>query len=54
MANLENENELYKKMYYRLFNSVTDALEKDSLSEIKFLLKKAQVETNEMYIKDGE
>ncbi len=54
MANSENKNELYKKMYYRLFNRVTDALEKDSLSEIKFLLKKAQVETEEIFIKDGE
>ena len=35
----------YKKMYFKLFNSVTDAIE---------ILQKAQIETEEIYITSGE
>lgn len=35
----------YKSMYYKLFNSVTDAIE---------ILKKAQLETEEIYIDSSE
>ena len=43
----------YKKMYYRLFNRVTDALcelEKNKYETARELLKEAQRETEEMYI----
>ncbi len=48
----------YKKMYFRLFNRVTDALEileKSTIlsNEIMFaieILKKAQIETEEIYV----
>ncbi len=45
---------LYKKMYYRLFNAVTGALEENSIEEIKTILIKAQQETEEMYISSTE
>lgn len=35
----------YKAMYYKIFNSVTDAIE---------ILKKAQLETEEIYIDSSE
>ena len=35
----------YKEMYYKLFNSITDALE---------ILKEAQIETEEMFINSDE
>ncbi|MDO5479568.1 MAG: hypothetical protein Q4G23_10450 [Clostridia bacterium] len=35
----------YKKMYTKLFNSVTDAIE---------ILKQAQIETEEIYINSSE
>ena len=44
------ENELYKKMYYRLFNRVTDALNAKTKEESDEILKNAQIETEEMYI----
>jgi len=40
---------LYKKMYLRLFNAVTDALDRDSAAEIKFILMKAQAECEDIY-----
>ncbi len=45
---------LYKKMYYHLFNAVTDALEENNIEEIKRTLIKAQQETEEMYISSEE
>ena len=45
---------LYKKMYYYLFNAVTDALEENNIEEIKRTLIKAQQETEEMYISSEE
>ena len=45
---------IYKKMYYRLFNIITDALEKESVEEIKEILKQGQILTEEMYICDNE
>ncbi len=48
---------IYKKMYLRLFNRITDALNKleenDPSAAIE-ILKKAQIETEEMYIEDSE
>ena len=44
------ENELYKKMYYHLFNAVTDAIESETKEQSDALLKLAQITTEEMYI----
>ncbi len=52
------KNFYYKKMYFRLFNRITDALEileKSTVlsEEIMYaigILKKAQIETEEMYV----
>lgn len=46
----------YKKMYYRLFNRVTDALElleKGEVQQAVALLKLAQCETEEIYREEG-
>ena len=43
----------FEKMYYRLFNAITDALrslDADDLSNVKTILIKAQCETEEMFI----
>ena len=45
---------IYKKMYYHLFNAVTDALEENNIEKIKTILIKAQQETEEMYISSPE
>ena len=44
------ENELYKKMYLRLFNKVTDAIEICKDPRVRDILIKAQQETEEMYM----
>lgn len=44
------ENELYKKMYYHLFNAVTDAIRTETKSESDEILKQAQIKTEDMYI----
>lgn len=44
---------MYKKMYFRLFNAITDALgalEKGNIWDAKRLLMEAQCATEEMYI----
>ena len=48
------ENELYKKMYLRFFNRVTDAIEICQDEHTKKLLIKAQQEAEEMYIRQRE
>ena len=41
---------IYKKMYYHLFNAVTDAIyEPNHIKRIE-ILKQAQIDTEEMYI----
>lgn len=47
------ENELYKKMYYHLFNYVTDAINSQSKEDSDIILKNAQIETEEMYMNGG-
>ena len=47
---MKPKSELYKKMYCRLFNRVTDIIETCNNEEIKNLLIKAQQETEEIYI----
>ncbi len=45
---------MYKKMYYHLFNKITDAIEFSSETVVKEILKQAQIETEEMYINATE
>ena len=49
-AEMFEESCLYKKMYLYLFNRITDALEYETIEEIKQSLMKAQCETEEIYI----
>ena len=53
-VNLKQEVEIYKNMYLKLFNSVTDALgvldEKGDSAEVSDILKQAQLECEEIYI----
>lgn len=44
------ENELFKNMYYHLFNAVTDAIRTETKSESDEILKQAQIKTEDMYI----
>lgn len=47
----------YKKLYFYLFNAITDAvrlLEAGKLNASVEMLKKAQEDTEEMYITQGE
>lgn len=44
------ENDLYKKMYYHLFNAVTDAINEPNHIKRIEMLKQAQIDTEEMYI----
>ncbi len=46
----EEYEQVYKNMYYRLFNRVTDALICNDINEIKRVLINAQQETEEMYL----
>lgn len=46
--------EIYKKMYYHLFNAITDALETNPPKETKSILMQAQIDTEEMYISYSE
>lgn len=50
----KQEAEMYKNMYMKLFNSVTDALisieEKDDVFSASHILKQAQRECEEIYI----
>lgn len=45
---------MYKKMYYHLFNKITDAINISSETIVKEILKQAQIETEEMYINATE
>jgi len=47
----------YQKMYYRLFNKLTDILEyieKGDYAKAETAIVNAQAATEEMYIQDGE
>lgn len=46
----DDESELYKKMYLRLFNAVTDALEETDVNIKDGILRKAQQDCEEIYI----
>ena len=45
---------MYKKMYFRLFNTITDALEENDIEKMREILKNGQIETEEMYINGEE
>lgn len=45
---------MYKKMYFHLFNVITDALEETDINVLKEILKQGQIETEEMYINGNE
>ena len=47
---MKTESNVYKKMYYRLFNKVTDAIESETKEISDEILKQAQIETEEMYM----
>lgn len=44
---------MYKKLYYHLFNTITDALNETDTEKIKNILKNGQIETEEMYISEN-
>jgi hypothetical protein len=46
----DDECKLYKKMYLRLFNAVTDALEETDVNIKDSILRKAQQVCEEIYI----
>ena len=43
---------MYKRMYYHLFNTITDVLKETDIEKIKETLKNGQIETEEMYISE--
>ena len=48
---------MYRKMYYRLFNAISDALEEmeqQNYGQAKERLIAAQQECEEMYLQEGE
>lgn len=45
---------MYKKMYFRLFNTITDALEENDIEKMREIFKNGQIETEEMYINGEE
>lgn len=48
---------MYQKMYYTLFNAITDALalmERGDAAKAKLLLERAQQEGEELYIEGAE
>ncbi len=45
---------VYEKLYYRLFNAVTDALEELNYGRAAELLKTAQRDGEEFYIEQGQ
>ena len=45
-----DEDKIYKKMYYHLFNAVTDAINAATKSEADFILINAQKETEDIFI----
>lgn len=45
---------MYKKMYFRLFNIITDALNETDMDKMRQILINGQLETEEMYIEGDE
>lgn len=45
---------MYKKMYYHLFNKITDALNESDFQRAREILMNAQRETEEIYINEAD
>lgn len=45
---------MYKKMYITLFNAISDALNETDVNNIKDILKKAQIKSEEFCINSDE
>lgn len=45
---------MYKKMYYYLFNKISDAIELSSETEVIEILKQTQISAEEMYINSAD
>ena len=45
---------MYKKAYYKLFNAITDAIKCKNHEETIEILKRAQLEAEEIVISDNE
>lgn len=45
---------MYKKMYILLFNAITNALKENNIEKIRFILKKAQSDAEEICIESNE
>ena len=45
---------MFKKMYFILFNIITDALEENDIEKMREILKNGKIETEEMYINGDE
>ncbi len=48
------ENDIYKKMYYRLFTAICDALCEEDCEKKNRILKFAQSETEEMFMSHND
>lgn len=53
-VNLQDELNLFKKMYYHLFNAITASESCETRNEMMEFLKNKQLETEEIYISFGE
>ena len=47
---MKNDTEMYKKMYYRLFNTITDVIEICPDKKCVDILMEAQKDTEDIYI----
>ena len=44
----------YKKLYFHLFNTLTDALESPDLDAVRHILRQAQTDAEETYLQDTD
>ena len=44
----------YKKLYFQLFNALTDALNATDLDAVQQLLRQAQIDAEETYLQDTD
>ena len=47
---MKNDSEMYKEMYLMLFNVITDVIEICTDKKTVAILKKAQIDTEDIYI----
>lgn len=43
---------MYKKLYYRLFNTITDALNESDIKKLKEILRNGQLETEGIFMNE--